>query len=167
VTAARAALGIAALILSSACESSSTPAKATSARASSRVAAAGKVELLPAPPGESVETIMTRELARAEKDHSRVLVYVSASWCEPCKYFHDAAARGELDAQFPGLRLVEFDLDRDRARLSTAGCASSMIPLFALPQADGTCSPTKRLFGAAKGERAVESITPRLAKLLR
>ncbi len=76
-----------------------------------------------------------------------------------------AALAGQLDTTFPRLRLIEFDYDRDSARLNAAGCLSRLIPLFAKPDADGRCS-TARIEGSIKGEGAVAEITPRLLQLL-
>ena len=98
----------------------------------------------------------------------RVLVYVGASWCEPCQRFHDAVASGGLDAdpRFGELRLVEFDLDHDADRLREAGYAARLIPLLAVPLADGRASG-KQMEGSIKGEGAVAQMAPRLSALLR
>jgi hypothetical protein len=123
------------------------------------------VDLVAAPPDGEVQDIVQRELARARGEGRRVLVYVGATWCEPCQRFHEAAKAGQVDALFPGLRLVEFDLDRDRDRLQRAGYASKMIPLFALPRLDGTGSG-EQIEGSIKGPGAVDQIAPRLKALL-
>lgn len=102
-----------------------------------------------------------QELAAGEE----LIVYVGAHWCEPCQYFHTAVDEGQLDAVFPGLRLLEFDLDEDRERLAEAGYASRMIPLFAVPGPDGRAGP-RRMQGGIKGPGAVEHIRPRLSALL-
>jgi hypothetical protein len=122
------------------------------------------VELVPAPEGE-IPALVKGELDRAKGDGHRLLVYVGATWCEPCQRFHEAALAGKLNATFPGLRLLEFDLDKDKDRLQKAGYASKMIPLFALPRADGTGSGTQ-IEGSIKGEGAVDQISPRLRALL-
>jgi hypothetical protein len=127
--------------------------------------AAVRVEVLPAPAGDDVAAVMRGELERAKKDGRDLLVYVGAAWCEPCTRFHDAAAAGQLDKTFPTLRLVEFDLDKDRDRLQAAGYRSQMIPLFAVPGPDGR-GTGRQIEGSVKGERAVGEITPRLKALL-
>lgn len=127
-------------------------------------AAPAPVEIVKATGEDVVETVR-RELVRARADKREVIVYVGATWCEPCQYFHNAAAAGKLDAAFPGLRLVEFDLDRDREALARAGYASKMIPLFALPREDGSGSG-EQIEGSIKGPGAVPQITPRLTALL-
>lgn len=126
--------------------------------------AAAPVELVRAAAGdEDVRAIVVRE--RARRPSRDVLVYVGAPWCEPCVRFHDAAAAGKLDAAFPGLVLVELDADRDAERLKRDGYASRLVPLFALPGADGA-STGRQIEGSIKGEGAVAEITPRLAALL-
>jgi len=125
----------------------------------------GHVRIDPAPPTGDVEPIVRDALARAAAEKRRLVVYVGARWCEPCRRFHEAAARGQLDATFPDLTLLDFDLDRDGERLASAGYVSKYIPLFALPNADGTSSG-KQVEGGIKGEGAVAFLTPRLQQLL-
>jgi thiol-disulfide isomerase/thioredoxin len=127
-------------------------------------AVASHVEIIKTTGADVAETVR-REVVRARADKRELLVYVGATWCEPCQYFHDAAVAGELDATFPGLRLVEFDLDRDREALARAGYGSKMIPLFALPREDGSGSG-EQIEGSIKGPEAVAQITPRLKALL-
>jgi thiol-disulfide isomerase/thioredoxin len=126
---------------------------------------AGGVELVAAPPTGDVPNIVRGELARASRDGKQLLVYVGATWCEPCRRFHQAAAEHKLDAAFPKLRLLEFDNDRDGERLAMAGYTSQYIPLFAKPGADGR-STGRQIEGSVKGDGAVDQIVPRLRGLL-
>ncbi len=105
------------------------------------------------------------EMARAKADHRRLLVYVGATWCEPCRRFHDAAKAGQLDDTFGDLRLLEFDLDRDRDRLAADGYHSDLIPLLALPGPDGKGNG-RGMQGSIKGDGAVMQMRPRLQELL-
>jgi thiol-disulfide isomerase/thioredoxin len=134
------------------------------ARAEPPPKAALPVDLLPAPTGD-VQAIVQREAQRAKDEGRKLLVYVGATWCEPCQRFHEAARAGKLDALFPGLRLLEFDLDKDRDRLEAAGYRSKLIPLFALPRADGVASG-EQIEGSIKGPGAVDQIAPRLKALI-
>jgi thiol-disulfide isomerase/thioredoxin len=111
-----------------------------------------------------VASVVRSELART--DGKRVVVYVGATWCEPCRYFHDHAVRGALDGALPATRFIEFDLDRDEERLRAAGYESKYIPLFAVPTSDGRASG-KQIAGSIKGEGAPGEIAPRLSQLLR
>jgi thiol-disulfide isomerase/thioredoxin len=145
------------------CDASSSGAAPTGSGAPG----AGSVDIVAVPAGdEPLSSIVLREQARAAGERRDVVIYVGAPWCEPCQRFHDAAARGELDAQFPTLRLLELDRDRDEKRLAAAGCLTSMIPLFAKPTADGRCDADKRMMGSIKGPGAVADIAPRLRRLL-
>ena len=123
------------------------------------------MDVTAAAPDLPVAPYVRTELARAAADKRRLLVYVGATWCEPCRHFHDAAKAGQLDAEFGDLRLLEFDLDRDRERLAAAGYASQMIPLLALPGPTGV-STGRGMQGSIKGDGAVENMRPRLKELL-
>jgi hypothetical protein len=125
----------------------------------------GKLELIDAPAVAEVAPMIAKELARAEHDGKHLLVYLGASWCEPCVHFHDAAAAGQLDGAFGDLRLLVFDADRDNAAFERAGYAYQLIPLFAIPNADGRASG-RQIEGSIKGANAVEQISPRLRALV-
>jgi hypothetical protein len=122
------------------------------------------VEIVPAPPGD-VPTVVKNELARAARDRKQLLVYLGATWCEPCRRFHQAAAEHKLDRDFPSLRLLEFDDDRDAGRLAMAGYSGQYIPLFARPGSDGR-GTGRQIEGSVKGDGAVDQIVPRLRGLL-
>jgi hypothetical protein len=124
-----------------------------------------RLEIESATAGDDAAALIHDANQRAEHDHRRLLVYVGAKWCEPCRRFHEAAERGELVGRFGELRLYEFDLDRDGARLARAGYNPRLIPLFALPQPDGRASG-RQIEGSIKGDGAVANISPRLAALL-
>jgi thiol-disulfide isomerase/thioredoxin len=121
--------------------------------------------MVEAPASGDVESLVRDALAKSTAAKRRVLVYAGATWCEPCQRFHHAAEKGELDAAFPNLDILAFDMDRDSERLASAGYYSKLIPLFALPAADGTASG-KQIEGGIKGDGAVGYITPRLKSLL-
>lgn len=143
-------------------------AAATGSQASgSGAPAPSKVEIVELEPSaEPLDVIVKREQQRALRDRRDLLIYVGAPWCEPCTRFHDAAKRGELDAVFPTLRLLELDRDKDEERLRAAGCLTKMIPLFAVPTANGGCDLDRSITGSIKGPGAVANITPRLKRLL-
>jgi thiol:disulfide interchange protein len=125
----------------------------------------GKLELVDAQGSAELAPVIATEVARAQHDGKRLLVYLGASWCEPCTHFHDAAAAGQLDAAFGDLRLLVFDADRDNDALERAGYTYQMIPLFALPKPDGRSSG-KQIEGSIKGADAVQQIAPRLRALV-
>ena len=120
------------------------------------------LELVEAPATKDVAGYVAAQVARGD---ATVVVYVGASWCEPCRRFHEAAAAHQLDAEFPGLRVLAFDADRDDAALVAAGYQSEMLPLFALPGRDGRATG-KQFEGSIKGDGAVAEIAPHLRGLV-
>ncbi|HKO52654.1 MAG TPA: thioredoxin family protein [Polyangiaceae bacterium] len=116
--------------------------------------------------GGAIEPWVQEQVELAEAAQLRVLVYVGASWCEPCQRFHEAVERGELNGVLNGLRFLEFDQDQDAAALKTAGYIYQYIPVLALPDPDGR-NHGKMISGSIKGPRAVqENLVPRLQALL-
>jgi thiol-disulfide isomerase/thioredoxin len=127
-------------------------------------APAGAVELIEAPAGVADVAALVRVTAeQLAARHRRLLVYVGATWCEPCQQIHAAIAAHELDAIFPDLSLLAFDADRDGPALTKAGYESPLIPLFALPEPDGRAS-ARREYG---GRHAVDNVPLLTAKLHR
>jgi thiol-disulfide isomerase/thioredoxin len=116
--------------------------------------------------GSAIEPWVQEQIEIAEAAQLRVLVYVGASWCEPCQRFHQAVEHGELNGTLDGLRFLEFDQDQDAAALKTAGYLYQYIPVLALPDPDGR-NHGKMISGSIKGTRAVqENLVPRLQALL-
>jgi thiol-disulfide isomerase/thioredoxin len=103
--------------------------------------------------------------AQLSAGDARVVVYVGASWCEPCQRFHRALEAGELDDALRGVRFVEYDSDTVKPELEAAGYRSRLIPLFAVPAEDGKASGRQQE-GSIKGDGAVGNILPRLKELL-
>jgi thiol-disulfide isomerase/thioredoxin len=129
-------------------------------------AATNRPEFVLAPATGEVAEIVAAAQAQAASDGRTLLVYVGASWCEPCQYFHAAVDEGTLDDSLAGVRLLEFDADQDRERLRAAGYSSRMIPLFVAPGPDGRAGP-RRSEGGVKGPAAVEDLRKRLVALVR
>lgn len=161
-------LALFASLLSVACsKGSKEPEKAATAPAA--VTSAGSAEhhvrTLKAPDGADAARLIGVARAKEASEGRTLVVYVGASWCEPCRRFHAAAESGALDSAFPKLTLLEFDMDKDRDRLAIAGYSPRMIPLFAIPNGDGRASG-RSFEGSVKGDGAVAEITPKLAALL-
>ena len=122
------------------------------------------VRFVPAGDGD-LPPLVRAFVAEARADGRVPLVYVGATGCEPCRYFHAAAERGELDPTLPRLALLELDRDRDGARLDAAGYSSRMIPLFVVPGEDGRAT-ARHIEGSIHGPGSPAEITPRLRTLL-
>lgn len=114
-------------------------------------------------PGE-VAPQLVRRLAQV-KDR-RLLVFMSAPWCEPCQRFHQAVDRGELTGKLGPLDLVAFDAELDAERLLMSGYEARMIPAFTVPGADGRAT-AQHIEGGVSGDGAVADLAPRLVELLR
>ena len=126
----------------------------------------GAVEIVEAPAGTSDVAALVRQTAQlTQAEHRRLLVYVGASWCEPCQQIHAAILAHQLDATFPDLTLLAFDLDRDEAALAKAGYTSDLIPLFAIPGPDGRATARKE-FGGKHAVDNVPLLTDKLRRLL-
>jgi len=138
---------------------------AAAATATAAVRETRKMRATRAPAEGDVDAIVRAALVTAAAEKRRVVVYVGAAWCEPCRRFHRAVQQGDLDAAFPDVDLVTFDADRDSERLASAGYVSTFIPLLALPGPDGRASG-KQVEGGIKGDGAVAYIAPRLQKIL-
>ncbi len=133
--------------------------------AESPARAPGPEIVLAATGGASVQDQVRSALSTAEADDRRLVVYVGATWCEPCRRFHDAVKAGQLDSQLAGVRFLEFDHDTHHDGLEAAGYIRRFVPLFAIPEADGRAS-SRVHHGAVKGPGAVDFILPRLRALL-
>ena len=167
-------LTLSAAVLAAALSACDAPSDVTARPSSERVASAAaltapKPEILKAAPGLADGRVWVRtEMKRAEMEQRKLVIYVGASWCEPCVRFHDAVLAGQLDRELAGVRFLELDADvHERIRgEADLGCSSRMIPLFARPTAEGRCG-AERVEGAIKGDGAVGFILPRLVGLLR
>lgn len=112
-----------------------------------------------------VVSLVRSFVAETRAEGRTPLVYVGATWCEPCQYFHAAAESGALDGALPPISFLEFDRDHDGERLDAAGYSSRMIPLFIAPSDDGTPS-ARRMEGSIHGPGSPQEIVPRLLAIL-
>src|SRR5436309_159966 len=119
--------------------------------------------MIDAPAGADVATLVRDTAARIAP--RRLIVYVGATWCEPCQQIHAAIIAHKLDAEFPDLTLLVFDQDRDGDALARAGYTSELIPLFALPGPDGRASGKKESGGKHDIDN-VPLLTGKLHRLL-
>ncbi|MBX7081618.1 MAG: thioredoxin family protein [Nannocystaceae bacterium] len=128
--------------------------------------AADKPEFVPVRVGEAgALAVITDAIAKARGEDRKLVVYLGASWCEPCQVFHRAVERGEFDRELAGVRFLEFDADVDAGALAEAGYGGKLIPRFVVPAQDGRGSD-RRIEGGVKGERAAKEILARLGPVL-
>jgi thiol-disulfide isomerase/thioredoxin len=142
------------------------PSPDPAASAGATKSAGALPELVHLPAGTTdLAAFFKAERERGQRDGKKVMVYVGADWCEPCRRFKEAVQDGLLDRELADVRILVTDLDVDGPALERAGCGSKLVPLFARPSHDGTCS-TKRTEGGIKGEGAVPSMLPRIKGIL-
>lgn len=123
-----------------------------------------RADISSAGPG-SVQALVAQAQQEARAEGRRLVVYVGASWCEPCQVFLNTLKAGELPAHFADLRFLKFDHDNDENRLDEAGYGGAMIPRFVVPAPDGS-STGRRFEGSTKGPEAIANIVPRLEGIL-
>ena len=125
-------------------------------------APAPHVELVEAPAGtHDVAALVRQTLAQTTAAHRRLVVYVGATWCEPCQQIHAAVQAHRLDQEFPDLTLLAFDFDRDGDALAAAGYVSELIPLFVVPGPDGRAGPRR----ASGGKHGIDNVPLLVGKL--
>jgi thiol-disulfide isomerase/thioredoxin len=108
---------------------------------------------------DAVSTIRTARL-QAKAEGRVLVVFVSATWCPPCKKMKSEIEAGNLDARLGKTTLLAFDVDRDDARLKAAGYTFRFVPFVALPGPDG--APADSQEAAGEGKEAWKEL---LAKL--
>jgi thiol:disulfide interchange protein len=161
-------LGIFAVSACSGKRNLSAPATKSSAASASPLAKSRAKPVLAhrATPKAPLEQFVQQHVEEADASGARVLVYVGATWCEPCQRFHKALESGQLDEDLAGTKFIEFDSDRDAAELRAAGYSSKYIPLFSVPDQSGHASG-RAIEGAIKGDGGLrENLVPRLLALL-
>lgn len=131
-----------------------------------RAAATVKPHMVEATADGDVAAAVKAAAASARNDGVDLVVYIGATWCEPCKRFKRALAAGRLDTMFAAVRFLEFDHDRDEQRLDDAGYDGRLIPRFVIPDASGR-GGRLRTEGSVKGPAGVAHIIPRLRAILR
>jgi hypothetical protein len=97
---------------------------------------------------DALSTIRSARL-RSKADARVLVVYVGATWCEPCKRFKNEVASGALDARLARVDMLAFDADRDLERLKAAGYTFHFVPFVALPAAHGGPAEQKEATGKA------------------
>ena len=103
--------------------------------------------------------------ARAPRTLADVrLLVVRAAWCPSCKRLEASGVLPRVAARFPGLAVVEVDVDRDVSALERYGVEA--IPALVLVDATGfpLGRPKVDLEDADEGFRAIERAVTRLTK---
>ena len=114
----------------------------------------------------NVAKAVLKEMQQATKDGKKLVVYVGARWCKPCKDFDTAAKQPDFGSEIDHIRLMKFDWDRHQTALNRANYGSQYLPLFVLPGPDGKGSKERFFGGRFKGKAGVADLKKRLAELV-
>lgn len=107
----------------------------------------GKLVVTPADADtDAISTIRTARL-RAKAEGRVLVVYVSATWCDPCKKLKSEIEAGHLDNRLGKTTLLAFDADRDGERLLGAGYSFKFVPFVALAGTDGHPADSQQATG--------------------
>ena len=71
-----------------ACQKPGPPPRAPAA------ASLGKLRIFPAPDYPDAAVVIADRLIQSQAEHRTLLVFESATWCDPCRRFHAAAGQG-------------------------------------------------------------------------
>jgi thiol-disulfide isomerase/thioredoxin len=135
-------------------DAATTVSLATSARAGERV------RIIPAALDTDALSLVRTKRLEAKAEARLLVVYVGATWCEPCKKFKAELESGRLDDRLGRVTLLAFDADKDVDRLGSAGYTFNFVPFVALPGADGHPSDSQQATG--KGAQAWRELLGKL-----
>lgn len=126
----------------------------------------GPVEVVDATPEVPAHIVIKNALRRANEAGQDLLVYVGASWCDPCVRFKKAVKAGVFNKGLPGVRFLAFDADADGERLKKIGYRWTYVPLFVRPAKSGWSSGVQ-IAGVPNKAGGAADLLPRLQKLLK
>jgi thioredoxin-like negative regulator of GroEL len=110
----------------------------------------GKIQVITAAQDSDALSLVRTERLKAKADGRVLVVYVSATWCEPCKKLKEEIEAGRLDDRYGKTTLLAFDADKDLDRLGAAGYTFKFVPYVALPGADGRPAESQEATGHGK-----------------
>ena len=110
----------------------------------------GKIVVLPAAQDSDALSAIRTERLKAKAEGRVLVVYVSATWCDPCKKLKEEIEAGRLDDRYGKTTLLAFDADKDIDRLGAAGYTFKFVPYVALPGADGRPAESQEATGHGK-----------------
>ena len=74
----------------------------------------GKIVVLPAAQDSDALSAIRTERLKAKAEGRVLVVYVSATWCDPCKKLKEEIEAGRLDDRYGKTTLLAFDADKVR-----------------------------------------------------
>ena len=140
--------------------STSTASNPPLAPAAEAAAPRGHVKVIEANPDSDALSLVRAKRLEAKAEGRVLVVYVSATWCEPCKRLKAELESGRLDDRLANVTLLAFDADKDGDRLGAAGYSYRFVPYVALPGADGHPADSQQATG--KGGEAWRELLGKL-----
>ena len=120
----------------------------------------GRVRIIEAAEDSDALSLVRAKRLEAKAEGRLLVVYVGATWCEPCKRLKAELASGRLDDRLAKVTFLAFDADRDGDRLGAAGYSYRFVPYVALPGADGHPADSQQAMG--KGGEAWREVLDKL-----
>lgn len=122
-------------------------ASTTTASAATSATRAARPKVVEASADADTLSLIRTQRLQARADSRVLVVYVSATWCDPCKKFKMELDSGRLDDRLAKITFLAFDADKDMDRLGSAGYKFKFVPFVALPSADGSPSDSQQATG--------------------
>ncbi len=120
----------------------------------------GRPKIVVASEDSDALTLIRTKRLEAKAEGRVLVVYVSATWCEPCRRMKRELDSGRLDDRLAKITFLAFDADKDMDRLVAAGYSFKFVPFVALPAVAGEPAESQQATG--KGGEAWREL---LAKL--
>lgn len=111
------------------------------------------------PDGSDVSAGLRGAVGEAERAGLKPVLYLGATWCQPCVAYERALFHPEMVAAHANVLLVKADFDRHGSALEAAGFVASGVPFWCHLDREGGNSG-RCITGAAWGEDTPENMAP-------
>jgi len=137
-------------------DDSPLPAGATAAPTRSQGAGASRWIELPAS-NTALDALLAEHAQRAAEQGLKPVLYIGASWCQPCKFLKEHRDDPRVASALRGTYTIEIDFDDwTVAELSASGYGVQAVPVFFAIGAGGKAAGPK-LDGGAWGGASPEA----------
>ena len=114
--------------------------------------------------GASLAGKIKARVADAEKAKLKPVVYVGATWCEPCLAIKKHRDDPRMKEAFTGVAIIEVDMDQWKSeQFAELNMKPSAIPVFYAVGSDGKATG-KEIDGGAWGDNIPENMAPPLKR---
>lgn len=114
--------------------------------------------------GEALQSRLKAEVGKAAERRQKPILYIGATWCEPCAALKKYKSDPRMAEAFEGTYVIELDLDDWKLdELKALGLRAGVVPVFHALGADGRASG-KTIDGGAWGDNIPENMAPPLKR---